>query len=115
LVGTEQATGWACADESGLQIALSTELSDELILEGMARDFVRHVQQLRKDADLQITDRIEVAYSSDSDIVTACVAKWGEYICGETLAKSLNASQEDFGDTKSVSVGEEKVQLRITA
>ena len=53
LVSTEHTPGWVTAAEGSLQIALSTELSPELIREGMARDFVRHVQQLRKDADLK--------------------------------------------------------------
>jgi isoleucyl-tRNA synthetase len=113
LVGTEQATGWACADEGGLQIALSTELSPELISEGMGRDFVRHVQQLRKDADLQITDRIAVSYASDSDLVGACVATWGDFICGETLADSITESKDVPTETKSVSVGDQKVQVWI--
>ena len=113
LVGTEQATGWACADESGLQIALSTELSDDLILEGMARDFVRHVQQLRKDADLQITDRISISYAADSDLVRSCVTTHGDYVCGETLADAITESSEIPDGTKAVSVGDEKVQIWI--
>jgi isoleucyl-tRNA synthetase len=113
LVGTEQATGWACADESGLQIALSTELNDDLLKEGMARDLVRHVQQLRKDFDLQITDRITITYSADSHSTSDCVAKWGDYVCGETLADSITESSDVPADTKHVSVGEEKVQICI--
>ena len=113
LVGTEQATGWACADEDGLQIALSTELNEELISEGMARDFVRHVQQLRKDADLEITDRILVSFKTDSDLVQGCVATWGDYICSETLADSVTESADVPDGTKDVAVGEVKVSMWI--
>ena len=113
LVGTEQATGWACADEDGLQIALSTELNEELISEGMARDFVRHVQQLRKDADLEITDRIMISFKTDSDLVQSCVATWGDYICSETLADSVTESADVPDGTKDVAVGEVKVSMWI--
>ena len=68
LVSTEHTPGWVTAAEGSLQIALSTELSPELIREGMARDFVRQVQQLRKDADLEIEDRIRICYqTADAD------------------------------------------------
>lgn len=114
LVGTGQATGWACADEDGLQIALSTELTPELVSEGMARDFVRHVQQLRKDADLDIQDRITISYTSASDLVRTCVAAWSDYICSETLADSISDSDMAPEGIKEVSVGEDKVRVWIS-
>ena len=64
LVSTEQSTDWICTDEAGIQVALSTVLNDELILEGMARDFVRHIQQERKDSGLEIENRISISSTS---------------------------------------------------
>ena len=105
LVTTEQSSDWACGDEPGLQIALSTSLTPELVHEGMARDFVRHVQQARKDADLEITDRIRVAYSGPAE-VTAAVDAWKDYIARETLADAVAQSATPPNDAKTVAIGE---------
>lgn len=112
LIGTEQASGWACTDDAGLQVALSTELTDELVHEGMARDFVRHVQQLRKDADLDIQDRITIGFASSDPGVETAIRDWTDYICGETLADSLDASES--GDAREVSVGDARATVWIS-
>ena len=114
MVSTEQAADWASADQEGVQIALSTSLTPELLREGMARDFVRHVQQLRKDADLDIENRIAVTYSSSNDDVAAAVDQWRDYICRETLADQLAPADSVPDDAKSVTVGGANVRLTIT-
>lgn len=111
LVSTEQATDWACADASGVQIALSTALSPELVREGMARDFVRHIQQLRKDANLDIQNRIVVEYDTQSSMVLAAVSEYEEYIKGETLSDLLQ-HQPGIAN-EPVAVGEETAVLVI--
>ena len=113
LVSTEQAADWVCGDDSGIQIAVSTVLTDELIREGMSRDFVRHVQQLRKDADLNIQDRIRIEYHSEDNSVQAMVAEWGDYICGETLSDSIDFAAAPVDEAKSVSVGDVKATIWI--
>lgn len=113
LVSTEQAAEWVCSDDSGIQVAISTILTPELIREGMSRDFVRQVQQLRKDANLNITDRIKVEYHSPDKTVQAMVAEWGDYIRGETLADAINFSMSPGVETKSVNVGESVVNIWI--
>jgi len=113
LVSTEQAADWICADEAGVQIAISTVLSPELIREGMARDFIRHVQQLRKDADLEIENRISVFYQSNDDEVSQAVTEWSEYISGETLADSLQSASSAAEGTKAVTVGSQKAAIWI--
>ena len=115
LVSTEQAAEWVCSDDSGIQVAISTVLTPELIREGMSRDFVRQVQQLRKDADLNITDRIKVQYHSADNSVQAMVAEWGNYICGETLADEISFSSSPGVGVKSVSVGDVAVTIWIVA
>jgi isoleucyl-tRNA synthetase len=114
LVSTQQATGWVTAEEGGLQIALSTELSPELIREGMARDFSRHVQQLRKDAGLDIEDRIRIFYETDDPTVAAALSEWADYICSETLADTLEASSNVPPDAKTVAIGDAKVFVWIS-
>ncbi len=113
LVGTEQAAGWGSADEGGLQVALSTELTPELQLEGMARDFVRQVQQLRKEADLDIQDRITITFATDSESVRQAVDNWSDYIRAETLADEIQASGS-LPDTRSVSIGDQSASIRIS-
>lgn len=112
-VGTEQATGWVCADDAGVQLALSTELTPELIREGMARDFIRQIQQLRKDADLEIESRIRVLYQSDDQQVGQMIGEWSELIRGETLADSLMASTSGPSSSQPVNVGDFKVTIWI--
>ena len=111
LVSTEQAAEWVCSDDAGIQVAISTVLTPELIREGMSRDFVRQVQQLRKDANLNIQDRVKVQYHSADNTVQAMVAEWGNYIQGETLADSIEFSMSLGIGTKSVSVGESPVNI----
>ena len=111
LVSTEQAAEWVCSDDAGIQVAISTVLTPELIREGMSRDFVRQVQQLRKDANLNIQDRIRVQYHSADNTVQAMVAEWGNYIQGETLADSIEFSMSLGIGTKPVSVGESPVNI----
>ena len=111
LVTTEQAADWAVADEPGIQIALSTILTPELNQEGMARDFVRHVQQARKDAGLEITDRIRIGYTA-GDEVAAAVEAWREYIARETLADAIERGAAP-ADAKSVQVGDAECRVGI--
>ena len=72
-----------------------------------------HVQQLRKEADLEIEDRIRVFYHSDDDQLTAAIGEWDEYIRGETLAGSLEQSDGETKSDKLVTVGEAKVPIWI--
>ena len=113
LISTEQAADWVCSDEAGVQIAISTVLSDDLIRKGMSRDFVRHVQQLRKDADLHIQDRIKIEYHSEDNLVQAMVTEWADFICGETLADGIDFVASPPVDAKTVSVGDVQVTIWI--
>ena len=112
-VGTEQATGWVCADDRGIQLALSTELSAELLREGMARDFIRQVQQLRKDGDLEIENRINVFYISDDSQVKQMLGEWSDLIQTETLADRITVAEQSPNELEPVSVGDVKVRIWI--
>jgi isoleucyl-tRNA synthetase len=94
-------------------VAISTTLTDDLIREGMSRDFVRHIQQSRKDAGLDIQDRIEIGWYGEDNFIEAMIAEWGEYICGETLADRITRSDTPSSDGKPVRVGECDVMVRI--
>jgi isoleucyl-tRNA synthetase len=113
LISTQQAADWVAADDQGVQIALSTVLTPALVREGMARDFVRQVQQLRKDADLEIENRIRVFCSSDHSDVQAALAEWSDYIRGETLADEIGREPTAPADAKPALIGEFPVPIWI--
>ncbi|MFN0054389.1 MAG: DUF5915 domain-containing protein, partial [Planctomycetales bacterium] len=113
LISTQQAADWVAADEGGVQIALSTVLTPELMREGMARDFVRQVQQLRKEADLEIEDRIRVYYACDAAEVLAAVTEWDEYIRSETLADAIAPETSAPPETKIALIGETQAAIWI--
>ena len=81
--------GFAVAEEGAYVAALVTELTPELIGEGLAREFVRRVQDLRKTADLDVVDRIEL-YVEASATLKSAVQKHEDYIKAETLTTKLN-------------------------
>ncbi|RMG34107.1 MAG: isoleucine--tRNA ligase [Planctomycetota bacterium] len=101
LVSTEHVADWLSAEDDGVQVALCTALTPELKREGMARDFVRHVQQARKDANLEIQDRIRIRYAaadeSDENVrhALAAIDEWSDYIRTETLADELQRVPAD--------------------
>ena len=113
LVSTQQAADWVAADDRGVQVALSTVLTPELIQEGLARDFVRQVQQLRKDADLEIENRIRVFFHSENAQVTSAVNVWLGYIQSETLADTVQASVTVPTIVSDVSIGDAQARVWI--
>jgi isoleucyl-tRNA synthetase len=89
--------GFSTASEGSYLAALTTELTHDLELEGLAREFVRRVQALRKSADLNVNDRIMVQYSSSKRLAEA-VEVHEAYISEETLAESLKQAKKPSGD-----------------
>jgi isoleucyl-tRNA synthetase len=85
LVETESAEGFACAEEGGYLVGLDTQLTEELRREGLARELVRAVQDARKQAGLDVSDRIVLSVDGD-DEVTAVLAEYRDYLMSETLA-----------------------------
>ena len=85
----EDIQGWLVESEGGLTVALDTELTDELIAEGVAREFVNRIQNMRKDAGFQVTDRIAIFYGGSEKLKRA-VQSMSTYIKSETLAVELS-------------------------
>jgi len=78
--------GWAAAQGELCVVVLATELTPELILEGLSRDLVRLIQDRRKELDCQFTDRIRVSVVTDAEQVQRAIAGFADYIQSETLA-----------------------------
>ena len=89
-VHTTSATGYACARADRLLVALDTSLTEQLVVEGIAREIVRSVQDARKSAGLEISDRIMLTITGSGRVQTA-LQQHREYLMGETLADSLSA------------------------
>jgi isoleucyl-tRNA synthetase len=98
-ISSEDMQGWAVATEGSLTVALDLVVTDELRCEGVARELVNRIQNLRKDSGFDITDWVDVVLcpgSADADLETA-VASFKEYICAQTLARSLSIGPADGG------------------
>jgi len=115
MVSVQQASDWASADDAGIQIALSTKLTPDLIQEGMARDLIRQIQQLRKDASLEENQRISVRWSAadSGDLADLAIQTWQGTILAETRADDLERQTGLTVDAKAVSLGEVSIQLQI--
>ena len=101
---SEDIPGWLVANEGNLTVALEVELTDELRNEGMARELINRIQNIRKESGLEITDRISVVLSPN-EAVEKSVKSFGDYIKTQVLADDLkveaNEGQEvDFDDFK---------------
>ena len=92
LIETSSAEGYACAEDSGYLAGLDTSLNDELILEGLARELVRTVQDARKQAGLEVSDRIRLGVSG-SAMVEKALKMHREYLMAETLALEWQVDQ----------------------
>ena len=109
-VRVQAKSGYAVAAEGAYVAALVTDLTPELIQEGLAREFVRRVQDLRKTADLDIADRIHLYYMATPGLLEA-VNKNREYVMNETLALDLNPGMNPEG---AISVEDEFDQEKVT-
>ena len=112
-VQQEAAEGYAVSEEYGYLAALKTELTDDLIREGLAREFVRRIQTLRKDADFEISDRITVSYQA-GEKVRAAVETYRDYIQTETLADALiEAAPENGARSEAFEIDGESVVIGV--
>ncbi len=96
-----------------LTVALDPELTPELMEEGLAREFVNRVQNLRKDADLVVTDRVRVRFRSSAPEVTRAIAVHGDTIRNETLAVELIQSRDEIEGACSADLNGHPVQLQV--
>jgi isoleucyl-tRNA synthetase len=109
-VAEEPVTGWRVAREGGSSVALDLDVTAELRREGLARDLVRAVQDLRKEAALKVSDRIELAVMAEGEVAGA-VRAHRDYLLGETLAVELFGSPQGDGFETRVDLDGQEVRL----
>ncbi len=107
--------GYSVAESAGYMVAVTTQLDEELKVEGMARELVRRIQNLRKKADLHVTDRIRLFVQGGVNL-RKVLAQWEDYIKQETLALEIimgvpaNVTHDTFQlDHETVIIGVERV------
>jgi isoleucyl-tRNA synthetase len=114
LIETSSAEGYACAEDSGFLTALDTTLDDALINEGFAREIVRSVQDARKQAGLQVSDRICLGVSG-SIAVEKALELHRDYLMTETLATAWEVGQSESVFSVERELGDEKwlIEFRL--
>jgi isoleucyl-tRNA synthetase len=106
-------SGFEVASEGAYLAALVTDLTPELVQEGLAREVVRRVQDLRKQADLDIADRIRLYYQA-TPALAAAIENYREYVMGETLTVELLAKPAPQGlAAAEAAFGEETIQVAL--
>ena len=93
-ISSEDVEGWQVASEGSLTVALDIEVTPELRREGLSRELVNRIQNLRKSSGFEVTDRIDtVVYSTDPSLADA-VSAYADYIQGQTLSRTLTLAAE---------------------
>ena len=100
-IQTEDVPGWLVASEGGLTIALDIKLTEELKQEGIAREFINKIQNIRKDSDFEVTDRIVLKIQKNERFNLA-VENYRDYISNQTLANELVLVDEISQDSAHV-------------
>ena len=113
LVSLTRREGFAAAQGEGATVALDTDLTPELVREGMARDFVRGVQDARKRLNLRMEQTIQLSWSAGSEIAEAIAAN-DDFIRREVLATSAVQKDSLEGETFDVKVGDDVATIAIT-
>ena len=109
IISIKQKEGYASTSNNRTIVVLETELTEELILEGLAREFVRKVQSLRKDADFVITDHIKIYYNGTAS-VEKMLTLYKDYIMGEVLGEELI---KDISLTEKCLLNEEEAFIKV--
>lgn len=108
---TADMPGWLVASDHGITVALDIHIDENLKQEGLAREFVNRVQNLRKESGLEVTDRIEVRFHADDELQKS-IANFNTYICSEILANSVVPVGEKAG--VEVEVDDRQVFILLT-
>ncbi|NBC16632.1 MAG: isoleucine--tRNA ligase, partial [Bacteroidetes bacterium] len=112
-ITSEGVEGWLVDQEDGVTVALDTTITDALRDEGFARESVNRMQNLRKQADFDVADRIIVEYQA-TDRLAEAIARHADWIRNETLALELHQSAEPHGEaTATFEIGDEELTVGV--
>jgi len=109
-ISVDDIPGWQVATDREITVALDITLTDELKKEGIARELINRIQNIRKSSDFEVTDRIKVQISSNEQ-VSSSLAQFKDYVATEVLADEINVVADvsgesiDINDDISVIIG----------
>ena len=111
---SEDIPGWQVANDGKLTVALDVTVSDELRYEGIAREFVNRIQNIRKESGYDVTDKITV-YIEEHEYVKEAVKRHASYIGSQTLATAINLTLSFPDDgVRVVEIDEVVVKILVT-
>jgi isoleucyl-tRNA synthetase len=113
LISSQDIPGWSVASDQGVTVALDVTLTDELKQEGIARDIVNRIQNLRKDLGLEVQDKIKLLVADSNAEVNAAIALFGSYIQEETQAISLSVGKLE-GEVTVLDMDDFELAVRLT-
>ena len=109
---SEDIPGWSVANDGPLTVALDITITEELRKEGIARDVVNRIQNLRKEMGLEVQDKISIIFEKNNELVNKAIETNQEYICQETQALSLRF-QEELEEGKLLEMDDIKLKVKI--
>ena len=110
---SSEITGWIVEAEAGITVAIDTELDEALLEEGLAREFVNRIQNMRKDSGFDVTDKIIISFTASEKFVKA-ISNFKQYISTETLAEKLSENgKSGSGITQAYKIGEYDCSINI--
>ena len=112
VINSTDMPGWQVTSENGITVALDLTITDALEQEGVAREIVNKIQNLRKTKDFQVTDYIDVTLSH-SDKINVAIEAFNDYIRGEILAQSITI-QPNFEAEDELDINQEIIQVRLS-
>ena len=112
LIQRTEKPGLCVSTEKDITVALDTVLTDELKCEGVARELVSKIQNLRKEKGFEVSDRIEISYSVEDNNLKEAILEFSDYICSETLAVALTEG-ELHPDMTEVDVDDIKISMLL--
>ncbi|MEL7147833.1 MAG: DUF5915 domain-containing protein, partial [Bacteroidota bacterium] len=112
-ISSEDIPGWLVASENGLTVALDITLTDELKKEGLSREFVNRIQNMRKDSGLEVQDKIEVTFFTEDEFVKEALNANKEYIQRETQALALRKGEAVAGELLEIDDYKLNVSLQV--
>ena len=108
-ISFDEIPGWQVAVDREITVALDISLTDNLIAEGIARELVNRIQNIRKTSDFNVTDKIIISLE-DHEIIRAAIKQFGDYIKAEVLAVSIDLGNAEGGELIEIN---EEVSLKI--
>ena len=113
-ITSEDMPGWLVASEGKLTVALDITITDELREEGVARELINRIQNIRKDAGFEVTDKIRVEIEQ-MDMVAGAIEHFASYIASQTLAVEVKATAEPSGEVKvEAELDEQNITIAVT-